>query len=479
MEAMDIRIFDLILRFILLFGGFLIFYGFFISAAAALSRSAMADLKMLAEQRVFFSKLAQRLLGRVDHYTLACQLGQLLSATAFGWALLGFIQTGAIAISGEVTRYFDLGSLGWLLVAFASVSILCLLTLATSQILKSLVARSPDRSLCRLAFPIRIFGLLIYPLIVLVNLVSNKLYKALNIAPIDDRYVVQSLEEIQEIVDRSSKAGEIGDEERELIQGIFAFSNTVVTEVMTPRKDVAFVRIGQSLPAVSEVFRTTGFSRLLVCGEDLDDVQGVLLLKDLLPFVGKEGMSFDVITIMRPVYFCSVGTPINDLLEELRSSAVHLAVVRDEHGGVDGLVTLEDLVEEIVGEILDEYDIGEEKKSVKLHGSGDLLVDGAMTISDLNQIYDLRIPEGDYSTIAGFVMQRLGKIPFKGESLHFDGLQIRVERVVRNRVRLIRIAKPESSAKRLKLVESGTSEDKNKPESNHSKNESKDREKLA
>jgi len=476
---MDVRIFDLLIRFILLFGGFLIFYGFFISASTALSRSAIADLKTLSQQGVFFSDLAQKLLERIGHYTLACQLGQLLSATAFGWALLGFIQTGAVIISGEVTRYYDLGSVGWLLVAFASVSILCLLTLATSQILKSLVARNPDRSLCILAFPLRIFGLIIYPLIIVVNSVSNKLFKTLNIAPIDDRYVVQSLEEIQEIVDRSSKAGEIGDEERELIQGIFAFSNTVVTEVMTPRKDVAFVRIGQSLPAIAEVFRTTGFSRLLVCGEDLDDVQGVLLLKDLLPFVGKEGMSFDAVFIMRPVYFCSVVTPINDLLEELRSSAVHLAVVRDEHGGVDGLVTLEDLVEEIVGEILDEYDIGEEKKSVKLHGSGDLLVDGTMTISDLNEIYGLKIPEGDYSTIAGFVMQRLGKIPFKGESLHSDGLEIRVERVIRNRVRLIRIARPDSSVKRLKLVESGTSADKNNPESNRLKNESKDRGKLA
>ena len=128
---------------------------------------------------------------------------------------------------------------------------------------------------------------------------------------------------------------------------------------------------------------------------------------------------------------------------------------------------------------MDEFDIGEEQKSIKLHASGDLLVDGSMTIYDLNEIYNLDIPQGEYSTIAGFVMQRLGKVPLKGEAFQFENLQIKVERVVRNRVRLIRISKLDQKTKRLKLVESATSDRSNKSESNQSPSESKEREKLA
>ena len=455
------------------------FYGFFVCASIALARATVADFEKFRAQRVPFAALAEKLMERDGHYILACRLGQLLSAVTFGWMLFGLVHMGASSIAGEVIKYPNVGSPLWFAVGLLVVGLLSLITLALVQLLRSAVARSPERSLCYMAFPLRIFGLILHPLLTLVHSISFKFFRSFNIEPVEERHVVQSIEDIQEIVERSSEAGEIDEDEREMIQGVFAFSDTIVTEVMTPRKDISFVRLGQGLSAVAEVFRTSGYSRLLVCGEDLDDVQGVLLLKDLLPYVGHEAQSFEVSVMMRPAYFCSAGTRIDELLEELRSNAVHLAVVRDEHGGVDGIVTLEDLVEEIVGDIMDEFDIGEEQKSIKLHASGDLLVDGSMTIYDLNEIYNLDIPQGEYSTIAGFVMQRLGKVPLKGEAFQFENLQIKVERVVRNRVRLIRISKLDQKTKRLKLVESATSDRSNKSESNQSPSESKEREKLA
>ena len=479
MDVMEISIFDLILSFILVYGVFLLFYGFFVCASIALSRATVADFEKFKAQRVPFAALAEKLMERDGHYILACRLGQLLAAAVFGWMLFGVAHMGASAIAGEVVKYPNFSSPLWFLLGLVIVGFLSLVTLALVQLFRSAVARNPERSLCYMAFPLRICGLILNPLLVSVHVISAKFFKSFNIEPLEERYVVQSVEDIQEIVERSSEAGEIDEDEREMIQGVFAFSDTIVTEVMTPRKDISFVRLGQGLSAVVEIFRTSGYSRLLVCGEDLDDVQGVLLLKDLLPYVGHEAQSFDVSEMMRPAYFCSAGTRIDELLEELRSNAVHLAVVRDEHGGVDGIVTLEDLVEEIVGDIMDEFDIGEEQKSVKLQASGDLLVDGSMTISDLNEIYNLEIPTGEYSTIAGFVMLKLGKVPTKGENFQFENLQIKVERVVRNRVRLIRISKIDPEAKRLKLVDSGTSSALNKSESNQPQSESKDREKPA
>ncbi len=476
---MDINIFEIIGSFIGIFALFLSFYGFFSSASIALARSTVADFERLEREKIPFAGLAHSILQRDDYYILACRLGQLLSSTLFGFALFALVQSGAEVITGEVANRPNISAWLWLAISVVFMGAVCLVTLSVMQLCRSLVARDPERALCRMAFPMRIFALLLNPLLVLIEGLSTKFFRSLNVPPVEERHVVQSLEDIQEIVERSSEAGEIAEDEGEMIKSVLAISDTIVTEVMSPRKDVAFVRLEQGLQAVVEVFRTTGFSRLLVCGEDLDDVEGVLLLKDLLPYVGREGQSFSLSEVMRPVYFCNAGTRIDVLLDELRSNAVHLAVVRDEHGGVDGLVTLEDLVEEIVGDIMDEFDIGEEQKSRRVAGSNEYLVDGSMTIYDLNEIYSLKFPEGEYSTIAGFVMQRLGKVPNKGDSFTFESLDIRVERVVRNRVRLIRIKKNEPGVKKLKLVDSGTLESKNKSESDRRSAESKEREKLA
>ncbi len=476
---MEINILDLVASFVGVFVTFLCFYGFFSSASISLARSTIADFEKLQQDRVPFAALAHSILERDDHYILACRLGQLLSSTIFGWFLFGLFQSGAEVITGEVASRPQVSSWLWAVIALVLVGILSLITMALMQLCRGLVAGNPERALCRMAFPLRIFGLILHPLLLAVESLSRKFFKSLDVSPVEERHVVQSVEDIQEIVERSSEAGELEEDEGEMIKSVLAISDTIVTEVMTPRKDIAFVRLEQGLHAVVEVFRTTGFSRILVCGEDLDDVEGVLLLKDLLPYVGRDVQSFDLSEIMRPAYFCNAGTRIDELLEELRSNAVHLAVVRDEHGGIDGLVTLEDLVEEIVGDIMDEFDIGEEQKIRGVSGSGEYLVDGSMTIYDLNEIYSIVLPEGEYSTIAGFVMHRLGKVPNKGESFAFNSMEFRVERVVRNRVRLIRIKKIDLSAKKLKLVDSATLDTKNKSESDRRTAESKEREKLA
>lgn len=473
---------SLFISFTVLFSAFAVIYTLFVVASVALNRSTPSDFEQLVDQGVLFARVAKRIIERSDYYILSCQLGQLVAASSFGWFFYGLMHEGAIEAlfnRGKLLTPSDIDPLWIVLGGIGAILVLALLTFTLIQIAKAIVGRRPEHILCLIAWPIVVLSAILAPVMLPVRYFSDKLLGVFNLRRVEERHVVQSADDISEIVARSSEAGEIDDDEREMIEGVFAFSDTIVAEVMTPRKDVAFVRTGQSLGEIVEIFKATGFSRLLVCGADLDDIQGVLLLKDLLPFVGVSDSKLELSKIMRPPYFCSSGTKVDELLEELRSNAVHLAVVRDEHGGVDGLVTLEDLVEEIVGDILDEFDIGEEEKAIRLAGSGDLLVDGSMTIYDLNHIYELQIPEGEYTTIAGFVMQKLGKIPERGETFAFEGLVIKVERMVRNRVRLLRISQVAKSPARLKLIESHAVSEQKKNESSPSLSESKEREKSA
>lgn len=473
---------SLFISFAVLFSAFAVIYTLFVVASVALNRSTPTDFDELEEQGVPFASVARRIIERSDYYILSCQLGQLVAASSFGWFFYGLMHESAIEVlfnRGKLVPPSDIDPLWIVLGGIGAILVLALLTFTLIQIAKAIVGRRPEHVLCLIAWPIVVLSAILAPIMLPVRFLSDKLLGIFNLRRVEERHVVQSAEDISEIVARSSEAGEIDDEEREMIEGVFAFSDTIVAEVMTPRKDVAFVKLGQSLEEVVAIFKSTGFSRLLVCGVDLDDIQGVLLLKDLLPFVGVPETKLELTKIMRSPYFCSSGAKIDELLEELRSSAVHLAVVRDEHGGVDGVVTLEDLVEEIVGDILDEFDIGEEEKAIQLAGSGDLLVDGSMTIYDLNHIYELTLPEGEYTTIAGFVMQQLGKVPERGETFSFEGLVIKVERMVRNRVRLLRITQVAKSPTKLKLIESRTSSELKKNESSQVTSESKEREKSA
>jgi putative hemolysin len=237
----------------------------------------------------------------------------------------------------------------------------------------------------------------------------------------------------------SNKAGQIEDDESEMIRHVFTFSDTIAREVMTPRKDIIAVEETASLEEVIAMFLRERISRILVTGTDLDDVKGVLLGKDLLNLLGKPASDFHLRKFLRPVFFVPNSKKVDELLQELRQEAIHFAVVLDEHGGVDGVVTLEDLIEEIVGEIFDEYDSPIEELDVRSLTTGDLVVEGSTMIDDLNSSRGLSIPRGHYDTIAGFVIHLLGRIPKTGEQVKWENYILKVENTFQNRITSVRI----------------------------------------
>ena len=229
-------------------------------------------------------------------------------------------------------------------------------------------------------------------------------------------------------------------EEIDLISSILEFTDAIVREVMVPRTDMVTVSAADDSDRALDVVIEAGRSRIPVVGENLDDIVGVLYARELLGLMDSGRGPVSVTRLMRPVSFVPETKRVSSLLRELQAEKVHLAIVVDEFGGTAGLVTIEDLLEEIVGEIVDEYDV-EEVMVQPLDGGG-YLVDGRFAVDDLAELLEQSLPEGDWDTVGGLVLGLAGRVPVQGESFELDDLVIVADRVQGRRISRVRIARP-------------------------------------
>lgn len=434
-----------LLSLISLFIVFLIVYTFFVIASVAVSRSGSARLRTMEGEGVFFARAARLILVKVESLLLMCHLGELVAILVFGWGSMYLVLKKGVPVIDSLSSFAG-DEFSVFIVVGALVLFFVVATFLFMQLAKSLVSPDPEKALCLLSWPLSTIYRVYAPIGTVLGWVSEISFSIFQLRRPIERELAITAEEINEIVEHSEEAGEIEEDEMEMIRGVFSLSDTEVHEVMTPRKDIIFVSDSQSILEIVNVFCSSGFSRILVCGEELDDIKGLLYAKDLIAYVGKDVTGIDLIDLMRDPYFIPEGKMIDDLLEELKGRAIHLAVVLDEHGGIDGLVTVEDLLEEIVGEISDEFDsCNGGEPQVEQVSDDDYIVDGNYTIYDLNNEFNLALPEGEYNTIAGFIFSVLGRIPDMGEEVVHNGMIIRVEALERNRIKTLRIFKSDST----------------------------------
>lgn len=228
-------------------------------------------------------------------------------------------------------------------------------------------------------------------------------------------------------------------EERELISSVLQFSDTLVREVMVPRTDMVAVPQDASIAELLEIVAEHGFSRLPVTGEDIDDIVGMVIVKDLLPGMGSGPEPKTVADVMRPVDYVPETKRVSDLLREMQASKAHMAVVVDEYGGTAGLVTIEDLLEELVGEIVDEYD--EEEPLIVPEGDGVWRVDARFGVEELSEEVGADLPDEDWDTVGGLVLGLAGRVPREGERFDVDGVSLVVTRVQGRRVSEVLVEK--------------------------------------
>lgn len=244
-------------------------------------------------------------------------------------------------------------------------------------------------------------------------------------------------EEILRLVELEEPGG-IEEEEREMIRGVIHLADRTAREIMVPRIDIVAANVEDTLDDVLELITSRGYSRIPIYEETIDNIVGVVYAKDLIKLLAA-GNRVPIREVMRPPHFIPESKRVDELLTELRNSRVHIAIVVDEYGGTAGLVTIEDLLEEIVGEIQDEYDV--EEATIERVAEDEAIVDARVSLDAVNELFDLEIESGDYDTIGGFVYHHLGKVPAPGDEFQADGLSLQVLSVVGRRIRKLRLRK--------------------------------------
>lgn len=409
--------------------------GFFVAVEFAIVRSHTSKLRNqeLLSKRGTHSAL--RLVHDIDGSLSATQLGITIASLVLGWwgeHVFAKIFLGLFDALGETARVLVSHSIA---TTCALVIITFLHVVLGELAAKSLAIRFPETTLRVLAPPMLLFYLLLKPVVVALTWCANVILRLFGIRGEVESERHHSSAEIAMLISQSVERGEIDKDEQEMIHGVFGFGDTVAREVMTPRTDLVTVSLDASLDEVLEIIVESGLSRFPVIDENVDDVHGILLAKDVLPFVSKNSQPFSVKKIMRESYFIPETKPIDDLLNEFKVRKLHMAIVLDEHGGVDGVVTLEDLLEEIVGDIFDESDIAEAELIIE--ESGDIIVHGGMLVADINERFEFTIPEGEYDTIAGFIFSTLGRMPRPRDRILINpaGLIVIGKREIESRLR--------------------------------------------
>jgi len=306
---------------------------------------------------------------------------------------------------------------------------------------KSLAKKHSEKIAYYFTFPIMFFCVLLTPIAKLLIGISH-LFVRLFGGRIENIIPVLTEDDIKAMIIAGEEEGIIEEEERDMIDSIFELGDKMVREIMTPRVNIVSVKEDTPVEDIIRVMARDGYSRLPVYRESIDKITGIIYIKDIIGHRAEDTGKSEVLQardLMREPYFVPESKKVNDLLRELQEKKMQMAIVVDEYGGTAGLVTMEDLIEEIVGEIADEYK--REPKELYLLPDGDYLVSGSMEIEKVNEEIGMDIPEGQFETIAGFVLDRFGKFPVKGESFVYNNYQFTVQEADRKKVRMVKIKK--------------------------------------
>jgi putative hemolysin len=287
-----------------------------------------------------------------------------------------------------------------------------------------------DRLILLNSIPLRIISIILYPFVKITSSVSSRLTRATSITE-ENMNLLFSKEDMESLVKESQEAGVVNKKESDIISRVFELGDQRVYEAMRPRTEIVGVEINQTVNESLEIFIESGYSKLPVFDENLDNIKGVIYTNDFFKFPK------DLRSITREVMFVPETKKSFDMLNDFLSKQVSIAVVVDEFGGTAGIVTMEDIIEELFGEIKDEYDIDEE--ICRKITSGTYLISGKVEIDFINEKYNLQIPYGDYETLGGYITSRLGRIPAQGENLVIDNFNILIVRANQIKIDVVKL----------------------------------------
>lgn len=286
--------------------------------------------------------------------------------------------------------------------------------------------------------PIRIISIITAPFVKILTTSTNMISKIFGVNEEEEEIVTE--EEIRMMIAEGEEKGTIEQDEKQLLNNVFEFNDIIVSEAMTPRTDMYAININEDIKKVLDEIDEFKYSRIPVYDENIDDIKGILYIKDILKPL-KNNENVDIKKLIREPYFVPESKDIDELFKEMQQNKMQMAIVIDEYGGTAGLITMEDIIEELVGNIFDEYD--DEEIDVKKIDDNTYILSGALTSYDLKKIFGVEMPEGDYETLSGFLIEKLGRIPNDNEHPIIEGenLTYKIEEVEDKRIKYVKVCK--------------------------------------
>ncbi|NQX40167.1 Hemolysin, contains CBS domains [Pedobacter steynii] len=386
--------------------------GFFVAAEFAIVKVRASQIEIKAKSGSRVANIAKYITQHLDGYLAATQLGITLASLGLGW--VGESVMHSLIHDGLVKLNFSEVYISSISTAIAFLLITIMHIVFGELAPKSVAIQRPVATTLFIAVPLQAFYLIFRPFIWVLNGFANVILKLFGISNVGGHESVHSTEELHYLLDQGKESGALDTNEHELIKNVFDFNERVVKNIMVPRTKISGIELSAAPADVISKIIAEGYSRLPVYDEIIDKIIGIIHAKDILPLLADK-KDWALKDIIRKPYFVPETKKINDLLSELQQKRIQIAIVIDEFGGTAGMVTLEDIVEEIVGEIQDEYD--EEKPTVEKISETEFIINAYATVYDVNEHLPHDLPEDeDFDTVGGLVSHAFGKIPEVGDS---------------------------------------------------------------
>ena len=409
--------------------------GFFVAAEFALVGSRRSRIDHMVEEGSGSAKIVAHALDELDRYISGTQLGITLASLSLGWigepALASMIDRGLVAL-GLPHSPAVAHSGAAIITAFLIITFLHIVLGELAP--KSLALIMPERVSLVVVRPLIWFSRIMAPFIWVLNGAANILLRSVGIPPVREGSHVHSADELRLLVMQARAHGSLDESDSLMLAGVFDFHEKKARDVMRPRTDVVAIPVDASEQEVWETVRNERYSRYPVYGESLDDVVGVFLAKDLWLHDGSA--PFELKNFLRDPLYVPDTRQAERVLDDLRKTRAQMAVVLDEYGGTAGILTMEDLVEEVIGDIADEYDLA---ARTSLETDGILELAGQLSLIDVRSDHRVPIPEGDWATLGGYVFSRLGRLPRVGDRVPFPGGDLEVVAMDGRRVAAVRV----------------------------------------
>src|SRR5690606_15697840 len=413
--------------------------GFFVAAEFSIVKVRYSQIQLKAAEGNSMAKQAEFIIKRLDEYLSATQLGITLASLALGW--VG--ESAMHHIIEKMFIYFEIAAEQSTITTVSLVISFLIITVMHivfgELIPKSIAIRKAEATTMAIAVPLRVFYTVFKPFIWTMNHMSNAVLRLMKIHPASE-HEIHSTEELQLLVKQSADSGEIQEENYEIIKNAFDFTDHSAKQIMVPRQNILSIDIEDPIEEVINQIMDSGYSRIPVYKDSIDNVIGIFYTKEIIrEYVRSKGniTHLDLERLMREAFFVVGSKKISDLMKIFQQKKQHLAVVIDEFGGTEGIITLEDILEELVGEIQDEED--DEEKVVDQVGENTYWVQATQPLDEINEFVPKKFPlseEGEFNTLAGYILHELEDIPEENQEFEMNSYHFKILKMNNKRVRM-------------------------------------------